>query len=164
MCHNAVALLTVLKDEDAHMDDRSNRDGNWTSADALEKGDTFTIGDLASEFDVTTRTIRFYEAKGLITPTRVRGARIYSKRERARLILILRGKRVGYKLDDIRAYLDLYETDPTQLTQLQFVQGKMAASIAELEQKERDIRASLEELREMKAAVDERIRTRTGQD
>ncbi len=143
------------------MDDRSNRDDNWLNSDQAPTPATFTIGDLASEFDITTRAIRFYEAKGLITPTRVRGTRVYSRRERARLILILRGKRVGYKLDDIREYLDLYDSDSTQLTQLNFVQERMAESIAELEAKQRDIRESLEELRKMKAGVDERIRART---
>ena len=143
------------------MDDRANRDADWRYAKDTKSEATFTIGDLSAEFGVTTRAIRFYEAKGLITPTRVRGVRIYSRRERARLILILRGKRVGYKLDDIREYLDLYESDETQLTQLNFVQEKMAESIAELEEKERDIRVSLDELRKMKAAVDERIRERT---
>lgn len=142
------------------MDDRSNRDADWHGVQDSVAEDTYTIGDLASEFDITTRAIRFYEAKGLITPTRVRGTRIYSRRERARLILILRGKRVGYKLDDIREYLDLYNSDSTQLTQLTFVQQRMADSIAELEAKERDIRISLEELRDMKKAVDERIEAR----
>lgn len=123
--------------------------------------DTFTIRELASEFGITTRAIRFYESKGLIAPRRVGETRIYSRRDRARLILILRGKRVGYKLKEILEYLDLYDVDPTHFAQLVFVQERMAASIVELEDKRRDLDQALRELREMKAAVDECIRAQS---
>ncbi|MEO0618752.1 MAG: MerR family DNA-binding transcriptional regulator [Pseudomonadota bacterium] len=122
-----------------------------------EPGDRFTITDLASEFGITTRAIRFYELKGLIDPKRERGVRIYTRRDRARLILILRGKRVGYRLEDIRQFLDLYDADPTQRTQMDFLRGRIETSIAELEAKARDIAEVIGELQTMRAEVEARI-------
>ncbi|MEL6288058.1 MAG: MerR family DNA-binding transcriptional regulator [Pseudomonadota bacterium] len=119
----------------------------------------FTITELADEFGVTPRAIRFYEAKGLLAPTRVNGARVYSRRERGRLSLILRGKRVGYSLDDIRQFLDLYDADRTGRTQLAYLESRLVASIDALEAKRRDIEMTLSELRQMKSEVDARLAT-----
>src|SRR5207244_125075 len=76
----------------------------------------YTIGELADELNVTTRAIRFYEAKGLIAPARRGVARSYSRRDRARLMLILRGKNLGFTLEEIAQYLMLYDADPAQIT------------------------------------------------
>ena len=84
-----------------------------------QKATTFSITDLSKEFDITTRTIRFYEDKGLISPQREGQRRIYSQRDRVRLRLIMRGKRLGFTLSDIQELIDLYDTDRSEVTQLQ---------------------------------------------
>ena len=85
----------------------------------------YTIGELADELEVTTRAIRFYEAKGLIAPARRGVARSYSRRDRARLRLILRGKNLGFSLEEIAQYLTLYDADPTQITQTQMLLARV---------------------------------------
>ena len=72
----------------------------------------FTVGELAAELEVTPRALRFYEDRGLIQPRRAGQNRIYTRRDRARLILILRGKRLGFSLAEIKEWLDLYDADP----------------------------------------------------
>ncbi|MCW8885485.1 MAG: MerR family DNA-binding transcriptional regulator [Motiliproteus sp.] len=74
---------------------------------------TYSISNLAKEFEITTRSIRFYEDQGLVYPTRRGQTRIYSKRDRVRLMLILRGKRLGFSLAEIRELFDLYDASPT---------------------------------------------------
>ena len=81
--------------------------------------DLMTIRQMCDEFDVTARTLRFYEAKELISPIREGQRRLFTKRDRARLFLILRGKRFGFSLEDIRQLLDLYDVDDHGQTQLQ---------------------------------------------
>jgi DNA-binding transcriptional MerR regulator len=107
---------------------------------------TFTISDLAQEFALTTRAIRFYEDEGLIAPTRAGRNRVYSARERTRLKLILRGKRLGLSLSEIRQILDLYETDVDEVPQLRkFVEVLESRRALLLQQKE-DIDAVLAEI------------------
>lgn len=107
---------------------------------------TFSISDLAREFALTTRAIRFYEDEGLIAPTRSGRNRVYSARERTRLKLILRGKRLGLSLSDIREILDLYETNVDEVPQLRkFVEILEARRALLLQQKE-DIDAVLAEI------------------
>jgi DNA-binding transcriptional MerR regulator len=81
----------------------------------------FTVTELAKELGMTARAIRFYEDKGLITPQRAGTTRVFSARDRARMILILRGKRLGFSLSNIREYLDLYDTDITRHAQLELL-------------------------------------------
>src|SRR5689334_10070037 len=95
----------------------------------------YTIGELAREFEVTTRTIRHYESKGLLSPERDGIARTYSARDRARLILILRGKNLGFSLEVIRTYLDLYDADPTQMAQLKHLKTMVDERISVLQRK-----------------------------
>jgi len=113
----------------------------------------FTIGDLAEELGITTRAIRFYEARGLIRPGRKGIARAYTRRDRARLMLILRGKNLGFSLEDIGAYLELYDADPTQVAQLRLLQAKVEAHIRGLEKKRADLERTLAELTEIRAQV-----------
>jgi DNA-binding transcriptional MerR regulator len=113
----------------------------------------YTIGDLAGEFGLTTRAIRFYEAKGLLSPQRRGSARIYTRRDRARLMLILRGKNLGFSLEDVRHYLELYDADPTQTAQVRLLEAKIADQIAALETKRADLDRTLAEL----AAIREQI-------
>ena len=113
-----------------------------------ETPDFFSISELADEFDVTHRAIRFYESKGLLAPRRLNGARIYSRRDRARLHIIVRAKTLGYSLDETRAYLDLYgKHGEGRIKQLELSAARSAAMIAELEAKKRQIDEQLEELR-----------------
>jgi DNA-binding transcriptional MerR regulator len=75
------------------------------------EAESFSIGDLANEFGITARALRFYEEEGLIAPRREGSTRIYSRRDRARVVWILRGKSVGFSLDEIGELLDLYDLD-----------------------------------------------------
>jgi DNA-binding transcriptional MerR regulator len=93
---------------------------------AVEESDRlYTIGELAAELGVTTRTIRFYESKGLISPARRGVARSYARRDRARLKLILRGKNLGFSLEEIAQYLKLYDADPAQIAQTQMLLNRV---------------------------------------
>ena len=113
-----------------------------------EAPDFFSISDLAEEFGITHRAIRFYESKGLLTPKRLNGARIYSRRDRARLHIIVRAKTLGYSLEETRDYLDLYgQHGEGRLKQLELSAARSAEMIAELEAKKRQIDETLEELR-----------------
>lgn len=111
----------------------------------------YTIGQLAEEFGITTRAIRFYEARGLIVPGRAGANRTYSRRDRARLILILRGKNLGFTLEDIGEYLALYDADPTQVTQTRLLLDKIEAHTAALQTKRADIDRTLRDLKEIRA-------------
>ena len=111
----------------------------------------FTIGELAAAFSLSPRAIRFYEDQGLILPERAGTQRIYTKRDRARLSLILRGKRLGFSLADIRAFLDLYDADRSQ--QMALTLERTRARIADLEQQLEDITITLAELRDMEGEI-----------
>jgi DNA-binding transcriptional MerR regulator len=123
------------------------------AAGAAPKADNrlYSIGELSAEFGISTRAIRFYESKGLLSPDRVGSNRIYTRRDRARLILVLRGKRLGFTLEEISEYLDLYDADPNQIAQTRLLLQKTESSISELEGKRRDIDEALRELREIQA-------------
>jgi len=113
-----------------------------------DTGELFGITELCREFGITLRTIRFYEDKGLLKPRRINGARVYTRRDRARLSLILRSKAIGAPLAEIKHYLDLYGTHGEgRVQQLKFVIERTDKAIAELEQKRAHIEASLAELR-----------------
>jgi len=114
----------------------------------------FGITELCRESGITLRTIRFYEDKGLLAPRRVGGTRVYTRRDRARLALILRSKAIGASLAEIKHYLDLYGAHGEGRTQqMRFVLQRTDAAIAELETKRAHIEATLAELRVINAAV-----------
>jgi DNA-binding transcriptional MerR regulator len=123
-----------------------------------EPRDLFAIADLAKEFGISTRAIRFYESKGLLTPERVGGARIFRRRDRARLILILRGKRLGFSLRDISDYLSLYDAH-SQTAQVALLADKVDERLSLLEAQQRDLETTIAELRE----ISQLARERTGQ-
>lgn len=106
----------------------------------------FTIGDLAKEFDVSLRTLRFYEDKNLIHPRRDGVTRIYSRRDRARLKLVLMGKRVGFSLKEIKEMLDLYDLKDGQSTQLKVSLKRFNEQIALLEKQKQDVEQAIGEL------------------
>ncbi len=113
----------------------------------------FTIGELSADFALSPRAIRFYEDQGLLAPDRAGAQRVYTKRDRARLQLILRGKRLGFSLADIRKFLDLYDVDHTKRQQMEMTLGRTRARIADLEQQLEDITVTLAELRDMEGDI-----------
>jgi DNA-binding transcriptional MerR regulator len=113
--------------------------------------ETWSIAELASEYDVTLRTIRFYEDRGLLTPERRGTARVYHPRDRIRLSLILRGKRLGFSLDEIAKIVDMYDAEPGEEGQLVYLLDQITHRRAELEQRRRDIEETLHDLAEVEA-------------
>ena len=120
-----------------------------------ENRDLFAIADLAKEFGISTRAIRFYEAKGLLAPERVGAPRIFRRRDRARLILILRGKRLGFSLRDISDYLSLYDANRTQ--QVHLLTAKVDERLASLEAQLQDLQTTISELKEIRKLAEERL-------
>jgi DNA-binding transcriptional MerR regulator len=108
--------------------------------------DHYTITDLAGEFGVTARALRFYEDEGLIAPDRIGLVRVYSKRDRARLAWILRGKRVGFSLAEIREMIDLYDVGDGRQAQRRLTVEKCESRIAQLRRQRDDIDSAIEEL------------------
>jgi DNA-binding transcriptional MerR regulator len=126
-----------------------------------QAGELFGITELCSEFGITLRTIRFYETKGLLKPRRINGARVYTRRDRARLALILRSKAIGAPLSEIKHYLDLYGTHGEgRAQQMKFVLERTDVAIRELEQKRAHIDASLAELRVINGAVRKQLESK----
>ena len=115
-------------------------------ASAPRPGKTYTITELAHEFDVTPRAIRFYEDMGLLAPARAGRNRVYSQRDRTRLKLTLRGKRLGFSLQEIRQLVTMYDSDSDTAPQLQAFVQALAAHRAQLQQQLEDIRVTLDEL------------------
>ena len=129
------------------------------AAKGAESGDRYGIADLAQEFAVTTRTIRYYEDQGLLSPRRRGQTRLYSPRDRTRLKLILRGKRLGFSLSEVAEIIQLYDTEPGEGGQLDFFIDKIRERRASLEQQREDIDVTIEEL----DAVEQRCRDRLAQ-
>lgn len=113
-----------------------------------------TIAEVADEFAVTHRTVRFYEDQGLISPERRGTARMFHPRDRVRLALVLRGKRLGFDLAQIRRIVDMYDQAPGEAGQLRYLLDQIADRRADLEQRRRDIEVTLAELDD----VEERCR------
>lgn len=127
---------------------------------AAAMGELFTVKQLAEELGVTPRALRFYEAKGLIAPRRAGMTRVFDRRDRARLMLVLRGKRLGFSLAEIREYLDLYDADRSHVAQVRLLLAKTRERIAELEQQRRDLEQTLSELREVERQAAEALADR----
>ncbi len=119
-----------------------------------DTAELFGITELCREFGITLRTIRFYEDKALLSPRRVNGTRVYTRRDRARLALILRSKTIGASLSEIKHYLDLYGAHGEgRIQQMKFVLDRTDKAIIELETKRSHIEATLAELRVINGAV-----------
>ena len=119
-------------------------------SETVRKGDPaqeqFSISELSQEFDVTTRAIRFYEDEGLLEPQRPGRQRVYSGRDRVRLKLILRGKRLGFSLSEIGDIIDMYDSEPGEVGQLQYFIEKISVRRKTLRQQRDDIDVTLKEL------------------
>ncbi len=136
-------LLPARSDAQAFVDSHRHEVGT----------ELFGITELCAEFGVTLRALRFYEDKGLLSPRRVGGARVYSKRDRARLTLILRAKAIGSPLSEIKRYLDLYgDHGEGRSQQLAYVIARTDAAIEELAQKRTHIDETLAELKVINAS------------
>lgn len=118
----------------------------------------FSITELAKVLGITPRTIRFYEDRGLVTPRRVGTTRVYSHRDRARMILVLRGKRLGFSLRDIKEYLDLYEVEPTHAEQIHLLHDKVRLRIDQLEDQKHALEETLSELRDIERQTSEALK------
>ena len=120
--------------------------------------ETYGIAELAREFGVTARTIRHYEDEGLIAPSRDGQRRVYRPRDRTRLRLILRGRRLGFTLAEVREIVDLYDAAPGEAGQLELLLAKIAGRRAELEAKRADIEAALADLETVARNCRKRLR------
>ncbi|MBK9237994.1 MAG: MerR family DNA-binding transcriptional regulator [Rhodoferax sp.] len=121
----------------------------------------FGITELCQEFGITLRALRFYEDKGLLSPRRINGARVYTRRDRARLALILRAKAIGSQLSEIKRYLDLYgDHGEGRSQQLTYVIDRTDTAIAELERKRAQIDETLAELRVINASCKRHLEAR----
>lgn len=122
----------------------------------FENRDLFAIADLAREFGISTRAIRFYESKGLLNPDRVGGTRVFRRRDRARLILILRGKRLGFSLRDISEYLSLYDAH-SHTAQVTLLIDMVDQRLKLLEGQMIDLQTTITELKQIRKLAAERI-------
>lgn len=109
----------------------------------------YTVSELADFYGITARTIRFYESKGLLAPQRVGSTRAYRHQDRARLELVLRAKRLGFSLAEIKEYLSLYDVDTEHVEQLVWAAKKVRARINQLEQQRQELGQTIDELREI---------------
>lgn len=127
--------------------------------DASSHSELYSVTELAEDLGITPRTLRFYEDKKLLNPRRAGNTRVYTHRDRGRMILILRGKRLGFSLSEIRDWLDLYESGPGQVEQMHKLVGKAEARLAALEQQRKDIDATITELTDIIGAAERHLAT-----
>jgi DNA-binding transcriptional MerR regulator len=127
---------------------------------ARDSARIYSIAELAREFGITARTIRFYEDEGLIKPRRQGLTRLYSAHDRVRLSWILRGKRLGFSLAEIKELLDLYQVDRTGNQQLRELLRRSRLHIADLERKRRDLDAHINEFKEVEVQVTAELKQR----
>ena len=124
---------------------------------AQDEAELRGIADVAEALGVTARTLRFYEDRGLLQPRRVGQVRLYSRRDVARMRLILRGKRLGFSLTEIEAFLDLYDADPQHLEQMRALAGRCQERIAELRARREAIDQTIAEIETLEREAAQRI-------
>lgn len=140
----------------------SRAKGATPSGAAAPEERTWTIREIADEFGVTTRTVRHYEDIGLIRPERQGTTRIFHRRERTRLNLVLRGKRLGFPLEEIAKIIDLYDAPRGRRSQLEYVLSQIGDRREHLEQRRRDIEEALAELETFERRCREGLDARAG--
>jgi DNA-binding transcriptional MerR regulator len=128
--------------------------------EAANEGRLLTVTELADQLGVTARAIRFYEDKGLLSPARAGANRVYTRREHARMRLILRGKRLGFSLREIKRFLDLYDLDPTQVEQMKELLAAVRHRVEDLEMTLTAVTDTLGELREIERQALEALTAR----
>lgn len=133
-----------------------------TATDKTNRDRTYSITELCREFEVTPRTLRFYEQKGLLAPARRGWTRLFSYRDRARLQLILRGKKVGFSLEEIKEMLELYNLKDGQLTQLRVAATKFRERREALQQQRVEVEEAMEELEKTITLIDNLLKDREG--
>lgn len=121
-----------------------------------------TVNEIAEDLGITARALRFYEAKGLIVPQRAGTTRVYTRRDRGRLALILRGKRLGFSLADIKEYLDLYDADPGNVRQMKHLLSRVRDRLTRLDQQRKALEAATAELKDIERQVQDALAERTG--
>lgn len=121
-------------------------------------GQTWTIAELATDYDVTLRAIRHYEDRGLLSPERRGTVRVFRNRDRVRLALILRGRRLGFSLDEIATIVNMYDEQPGEAGQLEYLLDQIEVRRRDLEQRRRDIEETLTELDEVEQRCREDLR------
>jgi DNA-binding transcriptional MerR regulator len=131
-----------------------------TATDKANRDRTYSITELCREFNVTPRTLRFYEQKGLLAPARRGWTRLFSYRDRARLQLILRGKKVGFSLEEIKEMLELYNLKDGQLTQLRVAATKFRERREALHQQRVEVEEAIEELEKTITLIDSLLKER----
>lgn len=119
---------------------------------------TYTIGELADEFGLTLRTIRHYEDEGLLAPARDGMSRVYGHRDRARLVLICRGKRLGFSLAEVKEFLTLYDDSDGQVRQMLHLRTLTRCRISALERQLADVQQTLTELHRVDAQITDHLR------
>ena len=122
-------------------------------------GQFYSVTQLGTDLGVSARTIRFYEDKGLISPQRAGNNRVYTLRDRARMSLILRGKKLGFSLREIKEYLDLYDADPTHAKQLRLLLKAVGSRILQLEDQQVALTEALSELRDVESQAQTALAT-----
>ena len=127
-----------------------------TKADA-DAPELMGIAEVAATLEVTPRTLRFYEDRGLIQPRRLGQTRLYSRRDVARMQLILRGKRLGFSLAEIEQFLDLYDADPQHLGQMRALAARCRTRIADLEAKRDALEQTIAEIQTLEREAQQRI-------
>jgi len=135
---------------------------NHADSSTGKRADSFSIRDLSREFGVTSRTLRFYEEKGLLCPLRLGQDRIFSRRDRARLQYVLMGKCVGFSLEEIREMLDLYDLGDRHVEQLKVALSKVRSGMGRLERQKAEIDRAFAELAHASRMIERMLANRAG--
>lgn len=155
-----VQKIEAAVSADAHSRDLWAEFDHHTGAPERGNQQVFTIRDLAREFGVTARTLRFYEEKELLAPQRQGQERLYSRRDRARLKLVLMGKRVGFSLEEIRSMLDLYDLGDGRVTQLKVSYARFNERVERLKQQRAEIDEAIEAMERASTSLAEMLKER----
>ncbi len=152
--------MTTTEIAEALREDAAGTPGPRGRGAEEDAAQLLSIRDLAKEFGVSARTLRFYEEKGLVNPRRAGLDRLYSRRDRARLKYVMMGKAVGFSLDEIREMLDLYDVGDRQVTQLRVAHDKFGERIARLQRQRDEIDRAIAELAHARKIIDGMLATR----
>ena len=117
----------------------------------------YTVPQLSKELGITERAIRFYESKGLVKPSRAGNTRIFNYKDRARILIIIRAKKLGFSLNDIKTYLDLYDVDPTHTKQPKNALKAITQRLTQLKDQKKQILLTIKELKSLKNDIEDSL-------